>query len=436
MARTRSAKAASAANGDQSEPVVPKSRYALPVDSKEPSRVFILPTKATSAARIVLLPNPRYAKPTRYLLCPESGLYEFTQIAAPKANPRSWLIEKEPATAEEAELPAHITNGADLFVATPVDPLFLVLPALFAKPATSKSDDAKRLFLTSEDHFDSISDSASTHFLEVLRCEKTRTLFEARMEAICDTVEAGDERMFRLNEKKLMEEILSKARALSSTSLPPSMENRFVKKVLEAPLSVQKSDVVKTDPTQVDIAPATESAESQSSATTVDSATTGDSTSSLASATSTASTAATSVNGEIVEDAVSTALKASEDVVASQRLKVAFSFICSSYVSPNTAAHLEGMLKERNMSGVDFAQLDAYLTELAKLRAEAASARSMADYSRKRPLDDEAEEARAEKKRKLEEEKKRKASESRGVKELKKVNTSGMKKLSEFFKKK
>ena len=41
--------------------------------------------------------------------------------------------------------------------------------------------------------------------------------------------------------------------------------------------------------------------------------------------------------------------------------------------------------------------------------------------------------ARAEKKRKEEEEKMKKAGESRGVRELKKVNTSGMKKLSAFF---
>ncbi|ROT34857.1 hypothetical protein SODALDRAFT_72361 [Sodiomyces alkalinus F11] len=432
MARTRSTKAASAANGDQSQPVATKSKYSPPVDSNEPSRVFILPTKATSAARIILLLNPRYSKPTKYLLCPESGLYEFTQIAAPKTTPRSWLIERKPAATEEAEVQAQITNGADLFIATPVDPLFVVLPALTSSTA-SKSDDGKRLFLTSEDHFDSLSDSASTHFSEVLRCEKTRTLFEARMGAICDTVEAGDEKMFRLNEKKLIEQILLKAKALGSTPLPPSMEDKFVKKVLEAPLSVQKSDVIKTETKEGHDAPSLESVESQSSVSTVDSATTVDSTSSLASA---ASTAATSVSGDAVEDSVSTAMKASDDVVALQRLKVAFSFICSGHVSPTTATRLEGLLKERNMSGVDFAPLEAYLTELAKLRAEAASARSMADYSGKRHLDDEAEEARAEKKRKLEEEKKRKASASRGVRELKKVNTSGMKKMSDFFKKK
>jgi hypothetical protein len=52
-------------------------------------------------------------------------------------------------------------------------------------------------------------------------------------------------------------------------------------------------------------------------------------------------------------------------------------------------------------------------------------------------IEDEDGETRAEKKRKREEEEKRKkAGESRGVKNLKKVNVNGMKKLSDFFKKK
>ncbi|KAJ6166653.1 hypothetical protein N7470_002100 [Penicillium chermesinum] len=71
------------------------------------------------------------------------------------------------------------------------------------------------------------------------------------------------------------------------------------------------------------------------------------------------------------------------------------------------------------------------------MRAEALASRKMSDFTRKRGLDDEEVEARAEKKRKKEEEeKKAKASESRSVKNLKKVNTTGMKKMSDFFKKK
>jgi hypothetical protein len=72
------------------------------------------------------------------------------------------------------------------------------------------------------------------------------------------------------------------------------------------------------------------------------------------------------------------------------------------------------------------------------MRQEAVSMRSLGDFSRKRSIiEDEDSETRAEKKRKKEEEEKRnKAGVSRGVKNLKKVNTSGMKKMSDFFKKK
>jgi uncharacterized membrane protein YgaE (UPF0421/DUF939 family) len=94
---------------------------------------------------------------------------------------------------------------------------------------------------------------------------------------------------------------------------------------------------------------------------------------------------------------------------------------------------------QRSLTGasglVDFSLLNDYLASLEKLRSETLAVRAQ-DYSRKRNLDEEEDEARMEKKRKLEEEKKKKASESRAVRELKKVNTSGMKKLSHFFQKK
>ncbi len=125
-------------------------------------------------------------------------------------------------------------------------------------------------------------------------------------------------------------------------------------------------------------------------------------------------------------------MQAPPEVVDLQRQRIAFAFICSSYVPPALADRLQELLA----ADAAFAPLDVYLARLAALRAEAAAARSVTDYSRKRVLDEEEEEARAEKKRKVEEEKRRKASESRGVRDLKKVNTSGMKKLSEFFKKK
>ncbi|KAH6690686.1 ribonuclease H2, subunit B [Plectosphaerella plurivora] len=418
MARTRTAKATPAPKAEQTE--TPEVKYTLPEETTEPPKLFVLPTSLSQDALIVSLPNPRYAKPTRYLVCPKNGIFEFTKISAPKTSPRSFLVEpapgeKAPPEAGAARFHAHVTEGADLFVATAIDPVFLILPGLFG-PVTSKSD-AKRLFLSSDDHFDALS-STSSDLSEVLRCGNTRASFEARMEAVSDTVDAGDEKMYRLSEKKLTRLILAKAAAMGATSLPPSMEDKFVLKALEAPLLVQHSSAVGA-PT-----PATESVESQTSTAITDSTT---------SFASEASTAATSANGE---EGVTSSMKATPEITTLQRTRVAFSFICASYIPPSIATRLQELLQDTETAGVDFAPLDTYLKDLAKARAEATASRSMTDYSRKRQVDDEEEEARAEKKRKVEAEKKRKANESRGVKNLAKVNTTGMKKMSDFFKKK
>ncbi|KAH0425886.1 hypothetical protein CcaCcLH18_10673 [Colletotrichum camelliae] len=437
MARTRSTKSAPAAKTEAGDAST-TAKYSLPEESSSAPKLFIIPTKATQEARIVSLPNPRYSKPTRYLLCPDTGIYEFTKIAAPKTSPRSWMIETPTGDLEKSnegdtsKLQAQVTNGADLFVATPIDPIFLLLPGLFG-PASAKSTESKRLFLSSDDHFDAVSTSSS-HMAEALRCPKTRALLESRMETVCDTVDAGDERMYRLSEKKLVNEILTKARAMSSKSLPNSMEEKFVKKALEAPIQVQRSQAVTVEAKPPadgaidepkDSTTENESGESQASVSTVDS---------TQSAVST-STAATSIS-EVVEETIVSVIQASEEVTNLQRLKVAFNFICSSYIAPGMTAMLRPLLADQETTSIDFTPLDDYLAQLAKLRAEAASSRSMADYSRKRMMDEEEEEARADKKRKMEEEKKRKATQSRGVRALEKVNTKGMKKMSDFFKKK
>ncbi|EHK18203.1 uncharacterized protein TRIVIDRAFT_67401 [Trichoderma virens Gv29-8] len=427
MARTRSTKPSTAAAAEDSGSSKSKSTITLVPHTGEPPKVFILPSKATPEARIVTLPNPRSSQPSRYLVCPETGIYEFAKVAAPKNEPRSWLIEAAPAS-NAAKVDTQVTMGSDLFVATAMDPLFLVLPALADAKASKGSDEPKRLFLSSEDHLDKLPQESS-HLSEILRWDTTRQLIESRMGAVCDTVEAGDERMFRLNEKKLLEVILQKAKRMSDGGLPPSMEDKFVKKVLEAPLMHR---VVRAADGQV-----TSSADSGTSTPKPDSATSQSTASTAetdASSVSQTSTAATSVAGEQAEESIVSALEASPEIVKQQRLKTAFGFICASYVTPGLADNLQRSLT--GASGlVDFSLLNDYLASLEKLRSETLAVRAQ-DYSRKRNLDEEEDEARMEKKRKLEEEKKKKASESRAVRELKKVNTSGMKKLSHFFQKK
>lgn len=321
----------------------------------------------------------------------------------------------------------HIAKDGEIFVATPYDPLFLVLPVLASD--TGK----KRMFLSSDDHIDKLSET-SPHLPQILCQGKTRMLIEARMAAVCDTVEAGDETMYRLNEAKLLNEILSKARKLSESGLPKSMEDRFVCKPLEAPVLTRRSQPQPTVATEDSVVedsqtPATEKSESQSSVSSVETADTATTQTSV-------STEATTPPAESSEEeTITAAMIASPGVLSLQRLRVAFNFIASAYLPPSLAALLRSSLAEAG-SHTEFRPLDDYLSKLAKMKAEVLAARAATDYSRKRGLDD-IEDERAEKKRKMEEEDKRKkAGESRGVKQLKKVNVSGMKKMSDFFKKK
>ncbi|KAI0129487.1 ribonuclease H2, subunit B [Xylariales sp. AK1849] len=468
MARTRAKGGASTTSKSASKSQTAassESRYTLEPASSNPPKIFILPKLASKEARVVSLLNPRYNKPTRYLVCPEAGaIYDFTRVAAPKSTPRSWLAEyprpgpnavveeeniekteEEAAKDKDEEFGAYISKGADLYIATPIDPLFLVLPALAGQQSStnlSSKPDSKRLFLSFDDHFDTIPKSSSPHLSEIVRWEKVRNALESRMAAVCDTVDAGDENMYRLSEEKLLARLLSKAQKMSEGQLPRSMEDKFVIKALEAPVLSVKRETTTTTIAASEIEPAAsesgaltpkvEASESQSSVS---------STETTATSVSEASTAATSIaaDEEIISTELQASIVASPEVTHLQRLRVAFSFILSSYIAPVQASVLKALLSSSSTQDhkVDFAPLDEYLAQVAKLRQDAVASRSMADYSRKRVLDDEEVMERAEKKqRKEEEEKRKKAGESRGVRDLKKVNTTGMRKMSDFFKKK
>ncbi|TQV97439.1 Ribonuclease H2, subunit B [Cordyceps javanica] len=434
MRGTRSSKAA-VADTPKDTPVS-KSKYALSSKSGQSSKLFILPRSATADARIVSLPHPLSGQPSKYLVCPETGIYEFTKVAAPKTSPRSWLIASTNSDKENQSRVenAETASSADLFVATHIDPLFLLLPALIDAKAAKSSTDQKRLFLSIEDYVDKLP-GESSNLWEVARWPKTRALFEFRVAAICDCVDAGDESMFRVNEEKLFRVILSKATRLASGGLPASIEEKFVQKALEAPILLRNASNIASPSAGVATAPEgaesgtstpkTESTESQSSTATDGS---------TFSAVSQPSTAASSFNEDDV--AVTTAMTASAEIVGLQRLRVAFDYICASYIPQAIAETLKQSLNDKATCKTDFMPLNAYVTELEKLRKETMATRSTGDFSRKRMRDEEEDEARLEKKRKMEEEKKRKANESRGVRDLKKVNTTGMKKLSAFFTKK
>ncbi|EAQ84971.1 hypothetical protein CHGG_08985 [Chaetomium globosum CBS 148.51] len=255
MARTRAKGAATAASKDDKKSATTATKtsssvYTLSNPSSNPPKLFILPKSASAAARIAVIQHPRYNKPTRFLVCPEAGFFEFTTVSPPKSTPRSWLIQSStPNQEDDTTQSTQITQSPALHLATPYDPLFLLLPALYNTTTTnaaSQQEEApppplptqKRMFLSLEDHLDNTPDP-SRHLARLLAaCPTTRQLVEARLAAVCDTVQAGDERMFRVSEAKLLRALLAKAQAVvrGGGRLPESMEERFVRKELEAPV--------------------------------------------------------------------------------------------------------------------------------------------------------------------------------------------------------
>lgn len=454
--KTRSRPAAKPTQAESDPP-----SNALAPSEPNPPKLFILPKGASADARIISLPNPATSTPNRYYFCPEKGFYEFTKIAAPRNAPRSWLLvpsrdayearraerekcdghETEPhketashqgADADTAQDPStsagYIARSADLFVAAPIDPLFLMLPAL-APPPTSSKDSQKQLFLSLDDHLDNLS-AASSHLRQLLRRHDLNGRIEQRVAAVCETVDAGDEKMYRLSPEKLLQELLAKAQRMAANRLPASMEEHFVQKVMHVPImSVKREDSsVSAAPVggTTDAAAAAAAAEADSQRPTAEAQESAESQ-------TTVPTTATPLSR--TSPATAPPLSAPEPIQHLLRLRTALSFLLSSYTPPHLRSALHTALS--NSRPIDFAPLDAHLARLAALKADAHALRAMSDnVSRKRAAadGDEAAEARAEKKRrKEEEEERRKRLESRGVKVLRKADTSGMKKLSAFF---
>lgn len=389
-------------------------------EEHKPAKMLILPADATNEARFLFLKNPRTSILGRYYFCPELGLYEFTSIAYPKSAPSSTLLTYSANDEVEEPSKSFISKNSGLLVATPVDSIFFALPIL-APPTASKSNSNKNLFQALDDMLDA-QDDLPKHLRYALLHEQFRPRFEKRMDAICDTVEASGEKMFRLSEEKLLKELVRKAERMVSNGLPASMEERFIHRALETPLQSEQREDASTVMNRVvgDVAEEADSqpqSESQSSVATP-------STSSSAPSNNSTATSQTSIS----------VAQSPDDVSHLLRLRSALSFIQSSYLSPHISKIAEETW-EGSESPINFQPLTDRLKHISKLRADALASRSLSDFSRKRGMDDyEDGESRAEKKRRLEEEeKKKKAGESRGVRDLKKADTSGMKKMSSFF---
>ena len=295
----------------------------------------------------------------------------------------------------------------------------MLLPAL----AADGQESANKLFLSVDDHLDNLP--SSRHMGHVLQSAAFKAVLQKRTEAVCDHVEVGDEKMYRLSIDRLVKELVKKAEKMVANGLPPSMEHELVQEALQRPVPIivrqESSSAVEAEPNgeSQDSVPSLPTEDSQVSAM-----------------------SAVTVETDITSASVmpSTTVQnhgASGEVVRLLRLRTALDMILSSYVAPALRGRVQSALSS-DESPVMFGPLDEYLKQLASMRKEAQALRSLSDnISRKRShmVDDEAEAAREEKRRKKEEEEARKKSQSRGAKQLAKVNTSGMQKLSSFFSK-
>ncbi|KAJ5827026.1 Ribonuclease H2 subunit B [Penicillium robsamsonii] len=418
--RTRSAPVSKAKKSEE------QTKTKTLVAAEKPSKTFILPSGTSNNARLVSLPDPQSGELTRYFFCPGRGIYEFTVVAPPADLARSILFtprrREAPSPSEEENKDTEpsaqgsITKKAEFLVATPIDTMFFMVPLL-----APSSKPGRSLFQPLDDIIDS-QDDMPKHLRQVLYDDEFRSSLLARAEAISEVVEAGDEKMFRFNETKLVRELITKAERMADRGLPASLEERFVRQALATPLMAVKREDVATSQEPSNESPelASKSEERQDSPSTVG---------------TTATPSVTTPAGEStpVPQPPSEDSTVPDHITRLLRISTALSFMKESYLPATMASRIDEILASAE-SPIDFKPLKDRLKEIAELRAQALASRDMSNFSRKRALDDEEEDTREEKKRrKEEEEKKAKAAESHAVKKLKKVNTSGMQKMSSFF---
>lgn len=430
------------------------SHISMANSKQSAARILILPKDSSPGARICTLAHPRLSTPTRYYYCPTKGLYEFTRISASEGGCYSWLIgprtaltcdgENRISVEDKVESPTsglatdsineqravadgYIARTPELFIATPIDPLFLIIPSFLTQSSTKKTPQVNSLFLSFEDLIDGLIEK-SKHLEQIIAHRYIRQRMEQRMSCVCDMVDAGDEKMYRLNPDKLLKELRSKANKILAMGLPASMEEKFIRKALEAPIIGVK---------RVESSFFEEEQESQERINTSEPIRSDAASSGSSSFTTRTPISAASTGTDITTPEFEASDKSSIDIVRLLRLRTILSYIISTYLPPILAHSLTSRLSSAENS-LDFTILDEHLAHLDSLRVKALASRSLSDFSRKRGLEDEGDEAaeiRVEKKRKKdEEEKRKKAGESRGVKNLKKADVSGMKKMSAFFK--
>ncbi|KAK0824853.1 hypothetical protein LTR73_007406 [Friedmanniomyces endolithicus] len=417
--KTRAKKPAASKTATTAPPAA-GSQPTLSSSESDPPKLFVLPDDASPESRFLTLPHPATSRPTRYFLDPARGFYEFTRVSAPRKTCRSVLLvagveerrqnigreqtceenderRKEEGKGEEGqegEEEGYVLQSPDLFIATPIDCLFTLIPALW--PTGN---------LDHQEEWSTFHDKLFSNNDEDVRYKHLRSIFrsgseagkaleqrmEARMRSVCDTIEMGDETSYKLSMKKFAGVVYEKAERMVAAGLPPSMEEHFIRRVLEVPeRSIMTDDSV---PLVLDEFPDPAS------------------------------------GGLPTVAATQRTDSKTAQLVHLLRLRTALNYLTTTLLP---ASLIRCLLAHFESGLMDFAPLTAHLANVARLKAEAHALRSISDnISRKRgTLDDEEALGRAEvKKRKKEEEEIKKKGMSAGVKRLGKVDVGGMKRL-------
>ncbi|KAI5815721.1 ribonuclease H2, subunit B [Pyronema omphalodes] len=392
----------------------PRTHNFQPPAMARPKVVLLPSTTSSETLKIFTLPHPRTKTLAKFVIHPTSGLHELTAVSTPSSQPKSWLITSEDSTDNSTEWinEGQLISEGTLYIATPFDPLFLLIPLLL--PESTKKQLSS--YLPLQDLLDSLEllEQGSDFSALTALGNITHTHISRRLQSICDSVDAGGEPAYRVSQDKVLK-LLAKKCVKMAENLPSSLEEEYVKKPLVRP--VTEVTLAKTTATTVEVKEGV--------------------TKEVTERMDVSMTGVTEVTAKIEETKIAetqvTTQQTTDPVILQLlRLRVSFNFLSSLYIP----THITALLQVHLSTLHDFTKLDSYLEELKKLRTDAAAARQ-GDFSMKRRNADEEIDGRAEKKRKLEEEEKKKAKNvSRGVKELSKVNTRGMSKITGFFKKK
>ncbi|KAL1915738.1 uncharacterized protein VTP21DRAFT_6497 [Calcarisporiella thermophila] len=159
------------------------------------SYVCILPEDAldNENSSLITLPHPRTGTPARYLFTARD-LLEVQKIE--EEHPRSWFIDN------------MVERDGNLFVFTPVDIMFILLPVLEA--GRMKTEDAAGRFLPLDDSLESelypqLSLLSGIHEVEKKLC------------SICDVQDIGGNfKTFRLNDARTIQWLRDKVEKLAS----------------------------------------------------------------------------------------------------------------------------------------------------------------------------------------------------------------------------